>query len=580
MISQIKQLWQHLDSRRHRQFIALLVLMFFTSLSEVVSIGAVIPFLGALTSPDIIFDHSLAQPFIKFLEINHPDDLVQPLIISFIVVVIFSGVMKMLLLYSTTKFSFAIGADISINIYRRTLYQDYLTHMNRNSSDVINGVIQKTNQVSGGVFSSSLTMLNSIILLVTITTALIIVNAEVAFGAILAFSFFYFIVIRLTRKKIRKNSLFIAKHTTNIIKSLQEGLGGIRDIIINNSQDFYCKLYRNSDVPVRQASAENTFIGSAPKYLVEILGIVLIALLAYSLNAREGALIDHIPVIGALALAAQRILPALQQSYKSYSTIKSLQYSINDVLILLNQSIPSTESLAKSRLLDFSNQIHLKNIWFRYNDKQKWILKNIDLTINKGDKIGFIGETGCGKSTLLDIVMGLITPEKGGIFVDGELIDKKNQTSWQKNIAHVPQSIFLSDSTIMENIAFGVPVDDINIDLVKKAAKQAELDLVIGQLPQKYQTMIGERGVRLSGGQRQRIGIARALYRQANILILDEATSALDSDTEKRVMKTVDNLDKDLTILIIAHRITTLEGCNKIIEVDHNGPNLKNIQPI
>jgi ATP-binding cassette, subfamily B, bacterial PglK len=569
MISQIKQLWYHLDSRRHKQFIALLMLMFFTSLLEVVSIGAIIPFLGVLISPDIIFNHSLAQPFIKLLEINNPNELAQPLMVFFIAVVIFAGVIKVLSLYLTTKFSFAIGADISIKIYRLTLYQDYLIHVNRNSSDVINGVIQKTNQISSGVFASSLTLFNAIILLFAIITALAIINAEVAFGVILVFSFFYFIVIKLVRKKIRKNSLFIAKHTTNIIKSLQEGLGGIRDVIINNSQDFYCKLYRNSDVPVRQASAENTFIGGAPKYLLEMLGMILIVLLAHLSSNSGGLLIDYIPVIGALAFASQRILPALQQSYKSYSSIKSLQYSIDDVLKLLNQPISSAESLVKPKKLDINNQMHLKNIWFRYDDKQKWILKNIDLIINKGDKIGFIGETGCGKSTLLDVVMGLITPTKGGLLVDGELIDKKNKTSWQKNIAHVPQSIFLSDSTIIENIAFGVLVDDIDIDLVKKSAKQAELNLVIEQLPQKYQTMVGERGVRLSGGQRQRIGIARALYKQANILILDEATSALDSDTESRVMKTIDNLDKDLTILIIAHRIATLKGCNKIIEVDN-----------
>ncbi len=572
MINQLKQLWSHLDGRRHRQFLALLLLMVFSSALEVVSIGAVVPFLGVLTSPDVIFNHSLAQPFVNFFNINHSGELVQPLILLFVALVVFSGLIKILSLYLTTKFSFSIGADISIKIYRLTLYQDYLTHANRNSSDVINGVIQKTNQISGGVFSSFIAMLNSSILLFAVILALIIVDAEIAFGIASIFFVFYFVLMRITRKRIRENSLFIAKHTTNIIKSLQEGLGGIRDIIINNSQELYCKLYRNSDIPVRQKSAENAFIGGAPKYLIEMLGMALIALTVFFFNSRDGSLGDYIPVVGALALAAQRILPALQQVYKSYSTVKSLQYSIDDVLAFLSQT-PSEDihSTGKVSALPFDTEIHLKDIRFKYDDKKKWILNNIDLTIAKGDKVGFIGETGCGKSTLLDIVMGLITPKKGGVFVDGQLVNEKNKTFWQRNIAHVPQSIFLSDSSIMENIAFGVPVGDINNDLVKDVAKQAEIDSVIEQLPQKYQTIVGENGMRLSGGQRQRIGIARALYKQASILILDEATSALDPDTEKRVMNTIDNLSKDLTVLIIAHRMSTLKECDMIVKVHPNG---------
>jgi len=298
--------------------------------------------------------------------------------------------------------------------------------------------------------------------------------------------------------------------------------------------------------------------------------MTLIAGLAYFMSSREAGMETAIPVLGALALGAQRLLPALQQAYAAYSNIKGADSSFNDVLDLLDQPLPGYANQKQPNPIPFSKEIVLQDIKFKYNRDSPWILKNINIKIEKGSRIGFIGVTGSGKSTLLDIVMGLLSPTEGVFTIDKSSINTENRRAWQAHIAHVPQNIYLSDSTIEENIAFGIPKEQINHKQVEKAAKQAQIVKLIDSWEDGYQTFIGERGVRLSGGQRQRIGIARALYKNADVLIFDEATSALDNETEKAVMEAIEGLDRDLTILIIAHRLSTLNGCDRIIDMDRD----------
>jgi ATP-binding cassette subfamily B protein len=304
---------------------------------------------------------------------------------------------------------------------------------------------------------------------------------------------------------------------------------------------------------------------------MEAIGMGLIAILAYFMTQQQNGISTAIPILGALALGAQRLLPTLQQAYSSYSAIQGSKSSIQDVLDLLNQPLPIHATQNQSLEIPFKKEITLNNISFRYSKNTPWVLKNINLKITKGMRIGFIGSTGSGKSTLLDIIMGLLEPTKGEVVVDNHVITISNRQVWQKHIAHVPQSIYLSDSTIEENIAFGISRDEINTKRVEKSIKQAKIDELISESMGNYQTIVGEQGIRLSGGQRQRIGIARALYKQADILVLDEATSALDNDTEFEVMKELSGLKKDLTVLIIAHRLSTLKGCDKIIKIHDNG---------
>jgi ATP-binding cassette, subfamily B, bacterial PglK len=561
-------LWRHLTKRRQKQFSLLLILMVAASLAEIISIGAVLPFLGILTAPEQVYQHALMQPVIQILALTEPKQLILPLTILFITAALLAGVIRLILLYTMTRLSYATGADLSINIYRRTLYQEYETHMSHNSSEVINGIITKTNTVIGGVVSPALNFISSIIILVGIMGALFVINPTIALSTSIGFGTLYWIVIRYTKTHLKDNSKTIADQSTQMIKSLQEGLGGIRDVLIDGTQQFYCKIYRNADLPLRRASGNNQFISGSPRYAMEAIGMTLIAGLAYLMTQQEGGMVTAIPVLGALALGAQRLLPVLQQAYGAYSQIKGSKSSFEDVLNLLDQPLPEYADQLPPKPIPFTKEIKLNNLNFRYSEDSPWVLKNTNLSLKKGSRIGFMGVTGSGKSTLIDIIMGLLPATEGGLIIDNQIINNQNRRAWQAHIAHVPQNIYLSDSTIEENIAFGIAKELIDHQRVKKAAQQAQIAELIEQWKDGYQTFVGERGVRLSGGQRQRIGIARALYKQANVLIFDEATSALDNETEQAVMDATKGLDKELTILIIAHRLTTLKGCDQIIKIE------------
>lgn len=568
---ELLELWSHTSKRRHKQFGLILILMIISSIAEIASIGAVIPFLGVLTSPEYIFQYPEMQPIIDFFQFKNSDELIFPIVMIFIISAMTAGVIRVALLYITTRFTYAAGADMAIDVYRRILHQDYAAHAIQNSSEIITSVTSKTNAVIGGVLYPVLVLISSLILIVFIIFTLFFVNPVSTLIAFSGFGILYWVLILFTRAHLYENSKCIAKESTQIIKTIQEGLGGIRDVIIDSNQEFYSKIYQNSDRPLRRALGNNVFINGSPRYVMESIGMILIAGMAYFMSLQEGGVVSVIPVLGALALGAQRILPALQQIYSSYTNIKSSNASFRDIMILLEQPIVVNSNLLDNKSIVFERNIHLNNINFQYYKTKKQVLKNINLTINKGETVGFIGDTGSGKSTLLDVVMGLLTPTSGEICIDDVIIDKSNQHLWQKYIAHVPQSIFLSDNTIEENIAFGVPVDKINKTRVQEAVKKSQLDGFIESLADGYQTIVGERGVRLSGGQRQRIGIARALYKQAKVLIFDEATSALDVKTEKKVMESISKLNETLTILIIAHRVSTLEDCDWIVEVSNSG---------
>jgi ATP-binding cassette subfamily B protein len=544
--------------------------MLFASFAEILSIGAVLPFLGVLTAPERIFEMHAAQPVIQVLGLTEPKQLLLPLTIAFGLAALIAGAMRLLLLWASTRLSYATGADLSISIYRRTLYQPYAVHCARNSSEVINGISNKTNGVIY-VITMVLTLISSAAMLITILIALLSVDPLIALAAFGGFGLIYVVIIRLTRKQLSINSERIARESTQVIKSLQEGLGGIRDVLIDGSQATYCHIYSNADLPLRRAQGSSSFIGVSPRYAMEALGMILIAALAYSLAKQADGIAKAIPVLGVLALGAQRLLPVLQQAYGAWSSIQGGKVSLQDALDLLDQPLPDYANQPLTKKLPFNRNITLKQLNFRYDQHSPYVLNELNLTIAKGSRVGFIGTTGSGKSTLLDIVMGLLQPTSGTLDIDGQSITPANQRAWQLHIAHVPQAIFLADSTIEENIAFGVPKGQIDHLLVKQAAQQAQIAESIESWPAQYQTFVGERGIRLSGGQRQRIGIARALYKQADVIIFDEATSALDNETEQAVMQAIEGLSQDLTLLIIAHRLTTLKNCTQIVELAKGG---------
>lgn len=570
-------LWNNLSFKRKTQFFFLILLIFVTSFFEVVSVGAIIPFLAVISSPDMISDNENAREIINHIKIffdleysNDPKKIILPLTIIFIFVSIASGVLRTTLVFFTTKLSFAIGADISIKAFYKILYQNYHFHVNNNSSDIINTIITKTNSTVQSIVMPILNLISSFFITFSIIFFLILLNPLISIFTIIFFFSVYLLLVYFSKKYLLHNSEVVAKESTILIRSLQESLGGIKDVIINKSQKYYFKTFASSQNLLINSSRINVFIGQAPRYIMEMLVMVVMASIVYFLSIQKYSLINFIPILGAIAYGSQKLMPALHQIYNSYSKLKGSQASFEDVLNILDKSIPKFMIDENLKKISFENSIELKNLDFYYRDGNKLnikILNNINLKINKGDVIGLIGETGSGKTTLLNILMMLTFKNKGKFYIDGYSMNKSHSRSWHSKIAHVPQEIHLLDKSIKENIAYGIEKSDIDYVRLKYVSEIAKIHETIENFPKKYETIVGERGTRLSGGQKQRIGIARALYKATDIIFLDEATSALDQNTEHLVLKSIIN-SINTTIVMITHRTSTLKICNKVLKIN------------
>jgi ABC-type multidrug transport system fused ATPase/permease subunit len=565
------RLWRKINSKNRAQIALLFVLMVISSIAEVISIGAIFPFLGVLTSPKSNELKIFGVDFFKLANISWHGEMGLFIIsILFVCATMAAGLIRLGLMWFQTRLSYSLGAEFSVDIYMRTLYQPYLTHTMRNSSELISGITNKTNSIINNAIYPILSIASSTVLFLTVTTALILIEPYIAFSTILGFSTIYFIVITITKKYLLENGRKVNREQPKVIKAIQEGLGGIRDVLIDGSQSMYTKIYQEAEMPLRRSLANIQIISAAPRFIIESLGMILIITIACISTYSDLNASTLIPVLGVLALGAQRMLPVAQQAYAAWAAIQSGKASLKSALDLLDQPLSNSTELDPAGKILFNNDIVLSNISFSYPGNSGFALRNVNLRILKGSKIGVVGVTGSGKSTLLDILMGLIPVNAGSLLVDGIPVQNKNCRAWQSHIAHVPQSIFLADISVAENIAFGVPISQINYDRVRYAAKLANLSDTIESWDDQYMTIVGERGVRLSGGQRQRIGIARALYRRADIIVFDEATSALDTITEELIMDEINGLDRGITMIMVAHRISTLKNCDQIIEIADN----------
>ena len=562
----IPKLFYKFNKRRRWQFLLLLCFMLVSAVAEIISLGAVLPFLAMLTAPERVLNHPAFRNIAKVLNITSPDELAFPLTTFFIITALIAGAIRILLLWFSSRLTSSSGSELSIDVYKRILYQPYQAQVSLNSSEVISSITLKVNGVVFGIVLPLLTLLNSILLLVSILIALITINPLLSCISIFVFGISYGILARMARQRLIKNSQCIVDEQSKSIKVLQESLGGIRDVLLDGTQILYSNIFRDTDIPLRRAAGNNNFIGQYPRYAIETIGIILIAVLAFYLRIQVGGVGTALPILGALVVGFQRLLPALQQVYSSWVSIVGNNSQLVDIIKILDKPMP--DDLSRPEPLKFNKSIEIKNISFKYEENSSLILDGINLKIKKGERVGFIGSTGTGKSTLLDIIMGLLIPVFGEILIDGQNLKGERLRSWQRNIAHVPQNIYLADTSFAENIAFGVPFELIDFNRVKYAANLAKIDDFIENSKDGYNTFVGERGIQISGGQRQRIGIARALYKKSDVLIFDEATSALDNKTEQEVMDAIAGLNRNLTILIIAHRLTSLKDCDVIVELE------------
>lgn len=544
--------------------------MLASGVAELISLGSVLPFLGLISNPELLWQEPIVQALATGLGINDASQLLIPATLIFAGAAVIAALIRLLNLWLNGCIAAAIGSDLSCECYRRTLYQPYSVHVQRNSATVIAGI---TSQIANtvGALNALLLLMSSAVVAIALFAGLLFINTPVALLASALFGVSYFLLGKLSRKELHVNGHKITLASGYLLKALNEGLGSIRDVLLDNSQGVYLQVYQQADRPQRQLQAKNAFLGAFPRYAVEALGMVFIAFLGSLLVLNSDQSVAVIPLLGALALGAQRLLPALQTIYNGWAVMKGYNSAISAVLEMLNQPIflPPSSVVA----WDLHSCIRLEGVNFRYGIGQPIVLKGLSLEIRRGECIGLIGSTGSGKSTVIDLVMGLLEPTSGKVIIDGlDIHDSRHPeriAAWRGAISHVPQNIYMSDSSVTENIAFGVPKQLIDFDRVKRAAEQAQISSFIEEMPQSYQTFVGEQGIRLSGGQRQRIGIARALYKNSKVLIFDEATSSLDTNTENSVMQAINGLSESLTIVMIAHRLSTLLNCDRVIRLEN-----------
>jgi ABC-type multidrug transport system fused ATPase/permease subunit len=566
----LREIWGHLSRRRRLQLGLLVVLMLASGISELLSLGAVLPFLAVLTNPEYLWQQPLIQAFAPIAGLSQANQLIVPATAAFALAAVLAALIRLLNLWLNGRLVAAVGSDLSCEAYWRTLYQPYQVHAQRNSSTMITAI---TNHIALTVqgLNAVLQIASAFVVAAGLLTGLLLIDWLVALSTAGLFGAAYGLAALTSRRQLQLNGVQIAAAANQRVKALQEGLGAIRDVLLDGSQAIYLDLYLRADRAQRQLESKNVFLSTFPRYALEALGLVAIALVGGLMILQRGSGAAVIPLLGALALGAQRMLPALQQIYSGWANLNSWSTSLATVIELLEQPLPQQQAVAKP--LTLQRSLRLQGVRFRYAPDLPEVLLGLDLEIRRGERIGLIGSTGSGKSTLVDLLMGLMVPTGGRLLVDElDLHDPAHAerlTGWRAAVAHVPQCIYLADSTIAENIAFGLPRQSIDLARVKLAAEQAQIAGFIESSPEGYASFVGERGIRLSGGQRQRIGIARALYKQAKVLVLDEATAALDIATEHAVMESVEGLSRELTIVIIAHRLSTVAGCDQLIRLEN-----------
>lgn len=555
-----------LTPARKRELWGVALLSAFGSVAELASLGAILPFLAMLAEPAKAQSIPILGQFLERLSAVSGASSAAAAASLFIGVILVSAIVRIFLVRRIAYFAHGAGHDLSVRVHDRILQQPYTFHVASNSSELLSSV-EKVGRVVDGVLLATIDGIVAVLLAVSIVVGLLIVDWATAVIAGVLFGVSYWIVSRLSKVRMQRNGELMAAGSTERIKKLQESVGGIRDVLLDGSGPLHVSRFAMADQSVRTAQADTLMWSQVPRYGVEALGIGVIASLSVMATIREGGIGTALPTLGALALGAQRLLPLFQRCYQSWNGLQSSVAPLLDVARFA--SLPEREGPrhGEPALLPFHHAIELRGLGFRYTDATPWVFKHLDLRIPKGACVGIAGETGCGKSTLLDLFMGLLTAHEGELLIDGVALTSLNNRHWQARIAHVPQSIFLADATLAENVAFGESKEQIDMLRVTSAAQRARIHDYINSLEQGYDTRVGERGVRLSGGQRQRIGIARALYRSADVIVLDEATSALDGTTESLVMEQLNSLGTDVTLFIVAHRLSTLASCDLILRL-------------
>jgi ABC-type multidrug transport system fused ATPase/permease subunit len=567
----MKKLYQQFSKAEKRSLVVLLIIIIISGLTQVVGIASVFPFISVATNPEIIESNVYLFQLKTVSGIESKNNFLVALGLLVLLMMILSNALVALTTWLTMRFVVSNTHKFAFRLMQRYLSESYEFHLKRNSAELIKNITFEVSRVVSGGIMSALQICSSSVTVLFILTLLIIADPKIAFMVAFIIGFTYFLIYHLIRVKLsslgkRAGILFGQR-----FKNINESLGGIKDLMVLQRESYYLKQLSSITDDLSDVQIKNRTLADLPKYIVETIAFGgILAITIYLIHA-ENNTSDVMPIVAMYGFAAIRLMPAMQLIFKSAATLKH-DISAVDVIYedLVKAQKKSTDILYSGKSvitkMPFQKKLSLEQISFSYDLAERKALNNINIEIEKNTSVGIVGSSGSGKSTLIDIILGLLDPDLGQIMVDDKELNHLNMQSWKSDIGYVPQSIFLSDSTVAENIAFGIPKEEINMEAVINAAKMANLhDFIESDLEKSYETIVGERGIRLSGGQRQRIGIARALYNNPGVLIFDEATSALDNTSEKAIIDAVNELRGKITMIMIAHRISTVVDCDKLV---------------
>lgn len=549
------------------KIVILFILMIIAAALEVAGIGMIPAFVAVVASPERVFEYEPVAPLLSFFNITSNDELLIWGSCTLVAIFIIKSCYVTAYNYLEARYIFNRRYKISDRLMRSYMHAPYIFHLQRNSAELLRNITQEVAIVIKIVLTDILKLSKEGIMIISIVlflfyfepliTLLIISLAGVGVGSFLF----------LTQKKVKVYGLQEQGHRRNMIQAINQGLGGIKDARVLNREEEFIKKFSIEAYKSSRLLTYVQFIQQIPKPVVETTAVVGMMGIAALMVWQGRPMSTIIPVLTLFAMATVRLMPSIQQISKLYTNLRYNLVSVNPIYEDLKELEDSGSELLEDRKkdvrIDLEESIDAREVYFRYPNSDEFALDGISFTIPKGKAVAFVGSSGAGKSTVVDMLLGLLKPEKGTILVDGKDVFK-NLSAWQRNIGYIPQSIYLADETLRNNIAFGVPEKEIDDEKVLQALKLAQLGKLLRTLPLGLDTILGENGTRLSGGQRQRVGIARALYHDPEVLVMDEATSALDNITEKEITQAIEALKGDRTIVIIAHRLTTVMNCNKL----------------
>jgi len=573
MLTIIKQLFALLTDEQLKHFYVLQVLVVVMAFTELLGIASIAPFMALVGDMSILESNGVFAQLYQLSGLNDPMDFLFYTGVFVLVMLTFSTLVSMFTIWKLSIFGARIGTELADRLYTYYMQQSWQFHASGSSAQLTKQVSTEAARISNGIIQPLVRMNAKLVLALFISVGIVIYEPLIAILGLFIFSLAYFLLYRLVRKKLVSNGQKLSNVSTQRFRLMNEGFGGIKDVLLLNRSHDFIERFHDSGKVFARAQGTNIAISQVPRYFVELIAFgAMISLVLVLIKLHSGNLGEVLPILAVYALAAFKLLPALQQIYASVSTIKGNVAAFEAVKKDLERSFDKQKSLNETPStmpISLHKSIVLQQIEFSYPGKEIAAVDGVSMNIPANSVIGLVGSSGSGKSTLIDLLLGLLNPQHGSLYVDDIRITANNKRAWQNLLGFVPQSIFLSEGTIAENIGFGVPAKDISLEQVNKALTLANLSELVNQLPEGINTKVGERGVKLSGGQRQRIGIARALYHEAQVLVFDEATSALDGITEKIVMDAIHEFSGKKTIIMIAHRLKTVEKCDLIYFMEH-----------